>query len=145
MPRRYATSAPPRSKPSHRSRPHQHHSNEQPEVREKECGFDWTPGIILALVGTLTWLNHDFDKTRRRTIEGHKQEARKGSAADGSDDDDESDDSVTRSSGKRRPRRGRGRDRERERSKARSVEHDDGGVDEKYYEYGPKRGGSTGR
>lgn len=54
------------------------HSNHQPSNRtssarprhhkevEKECsGFNWTPGVVLALIGAATWLNYDFDKKKK--------------------------------------------------------------------------------
>ncbi|KAH7017726.1 hypothetical protein EDB80DRAFT_295394 [Ilyonectria destructans] len=149
MARRMATSAPPRSKPSHHSRPHKSHTQEQPQIREKECGFDWTPGIVLALVGTLTWLDHTFDKSRRRSLEAHEHEKHREASPDESDD--ESVRSIERSPTRRRPRKERERSREgdrekeRERSRVRFDPSGDGTVDEKYYEYGPKRGRSTWR
>ncbi|KAI5463112.1 hypothetical protein BGZ63DRAFT_402450 [Mariannaea sp. PMI_226] len=98
---------------SHRQRhTHNHHSDTASKAREKdsrkgserESNFDWTDGILLALLGTLTLIDHDLKRSSRRTVgDGDKDSRKKG----------------------------------RQRS---DVVDSDGGVDERYYEYGPKPG-----
>ncbi|KAF4956631.1 hypothetical protein FSARC_11509 [Fusarium sarcochroum] len=65
--RRDTISEPPQSyyqQPSRRQQ--QQPPRRQPPVKQSECGFDWTPGVVLALLGAFTWLSHDFDKYKRK-------------------------------------------------------------------------------
>ncbi|KAM5348411.1 hypothetical protein ACJ41O_008235 [Fusarium nematophilum] len=115
---------PPRGHQHHHSSRRQHRHD--PPVKEKESGFDWTPGIVLALLGALTLFSHDFDKYRRKH-DGNGRERRRGVGSDdGSWDDDRSDDSE----------RGRGRRRYRSRSR---FEDDAWGSEDDYYSYGGAR------
>ncbi|KAF4463480.1 hypothetical protein FALBO_9698 [Fusarium albosuccineum] len=88
MGRRSTASAPPRSNrhSSQRSQQQRPPPHRQRPIPQKECGFDWTPGIVLGLLGAFTLFNWDFEKYRKRH-DGYERERRKGS----SDDDDRSD------------------------------------------------------
>ncbi|KAF5025830.1 hypothetical protein F66182_2163 [Fusarium sp. NRRL 66182] len=61
-------SEPPRSHRQHQSRRHQQQqpARRQPPINQSECGFDWTPGIVLGLLGAFTWLSHDFEKYKKK-------------------------------------------------------------------------------
>ncbi|KIL93565.1 hypothetical protein FAVG1_03547 [Fusarium avenaceum] len=62
MGRRDTYSEPPR----HNRQPHREPPHRDPRSNKKECGFDWTPGIALALVGAITWFSRDFDSYKKR-------------------------------------------------------------------------------
>ncbi|KAH7160275.1 hypothetical protein B0J13DRAFT_540865 [Dactylonectria estremocensis] len=142
MTRRNAASAPPRSRQSHHSHSHRSRIKEIPHTaEEKERGFEWTPGLALALVGAITWLDHTFDKTRRKSVGSHKQESHKAVSSDRSRD--RSVRSPERSSSRGRSKKER--ERERERSKVRFDSGGDEIIDDSFYEYGPKRGRSSRR
>ncbi|KAI1054745.1 hypothetical protein LB506_006922 [Fusarium annulatum] len=63
MGRRDTYSEPPRS---HRQSRRQPPPRRGPPVKQSESGFDWTPGIVLALLGAFTWLSHDFDNYKKK-------------------------------------------------------------------------------
>ncbi|KAF4336609.1 hypothetical protein FBEOM_9539 [Fusarium beomiforme] len=63
MGRRDTYSEPPRS---HRQSRRQPPPRRGPSVKQSESGFDWTPGIVLALLGAFTWLSHDFDNYKKK-------------------------------------------------------------------------------
>ncbi|KAH7206592.1 hypothetical protein DER44DRAFT_898034 [Fusarium oxysporum] len=63
MGRRDTYSEPPRS---HRQSRRQPPPCRGPPVKQSESGFDWTPGIVLALLGAFTWLSHDFDNYKKK-------------------------------------------------------------------------------
>ncbi|KAH7244703.1 hypothetical protein B0J15DRAFT_500597 [Fusarium solani] len=63
--RRDTASEPPRSHRHHSSRQQPPPQRQRP-IQQKECGFDWTPGIVLALLGALTLFNYDFDRYKKK-------------------------------------------------------------------------------
>ncbi|UPL02080.1 hypothetical protein LCI18_013014 [Fusarium solani-melongenae] len=63
--RRDTASEPPRSHRHHSSR-QQPPPHRQRPIQQKECGFDWTPGIVLGLLGALTLFNYDFDRYKKK-------------------------------------------------------------------------------
>ncbi|KAH7238766.1 hypothetical protein BKA59DRAFT_483041 [Fusarium tricinctum] len=71
MGRRDTYSEPPRNK----RQPYREPPHRDPRSNKKECGFDWTPGIALALVGAITWLSRDFDSYKKKH-DGHEVERR---------------------------------------------------------------------
>ncbi|RGP78451.1 hypothetical protein FLONG3_3417 [Fusarium longipes] len=64
MGRRDTYSEPPRG---HRqSRRQQPNARREHKQFQKERGFDWTPGLILALIGAVTFLSKDFDRYKQK-------------------------------------------------------------------------------
>ncbi|KAF5670884.1 hypothetical protein FHETE_4332 [Fusarium heterosporum] len=61
MGRRDTYSEPPRGNRQSRREPQR-----GPPIKQKEWGFDWTPGIALALVGAITFFSKDFDRYKKR-------------------------------------------------------------------------------
>ncbi|KAF4975404.1 hypothetical protein FZEAL_7813 [Fusarium zealandicum] len=119
MARRSTASEPPRG---HGHKSDRHRQQETPPHRKRplpqqECGFDWTPGVVLGLLGALAYLNYDFDKYRKNHDVDEREQRREKGEGEGAGSES-----------------GRGRRRHRSRGG-----HEDEGEDEYYSRGGGRR------
>ncbi|KAI1069901.1 hypothetical protein LB507_008227 [Fusarium sp. FIESC RH6] len=112
MGRRDTYSEPPRS--HRRSRQERVEARKEHKQFQSQSGFDWTPGIVLGLLGAFAFLNHDFDKYKKK----HEWL------------DGDSNDSKSRDGRDSKDSRDSGRGRSRYRSSSRYPDYYD---DDEYY------------